>query len=707
MSDKFTSRQIIQNISNGETKLMEVPAPKAKKNDVLIKTTRSLISAGTEKMLINFGKSNMVQKAIEQPNRVKEVFDKLKTDGFSSTLNAVQSKLDSPLPLGYCNVGRVINSSDARFEKGQRVVSNGFHADIVRVPKNLVCAIPDEVSDETAVFTILGSIALQGIRLTKPQVGENVVVYGLGLIGLLAIQILRANGCNVLGIDLEDSKCKLAQEYGAQTINLSEGIDAVSEAMNFSKGFGADAVLITASTKSDEIIKNSAKMCRKRGKIILVGVTGLNINRDDFYEKELSFQVSCSYGPGRYDEQYEHKGIDYPYAHVRWTENRNFQTILGLMKNKSIDISKLVTKIYDIHEYQAAYDSLNSSNTLGVILKYQDTDERKINHTIELKNNSTEKLSKSDLNIGFLGAGNYASRILIPHFYKEKTILHTIVTSAGLSAKNVGEKYKFKLASTDENMVFKDEIDAVVIATRHDLHASQALKAIKANKHVFIEKPLAITHNDIDKIEEAANKCNKILMIGFNRRFSPFIQKIKKALDIKSTPKTFIYTVNAGQVPDNHWTQDPKVGGGRIIGEACHFIDLLTYLSGSTVKSFNTLSSAQSNQIKDNVAINLEFNDGSIGTIFYLSKGAKSFPKERIEIFCDNATIQLDNFIKLKSFGWKGLSSSFSFSQNKGQSQAIKSFISAIKNGEEPPIEKKSIFDSSRLAIDIAENLKK
>ena len=705
MSKKFTSKQIIQNLSNGETKLIEVPIPGSKKNEVLIKTSKSLISSGTEKMLINFGKSNLVQKALDQPDKVKEVINKIRNDGVSSTVSAVNSKLNTPIPLGYCNVGKVFDSSNTNFETGQRVVSNGFHADFVRVPKNLVCAIPDNVDDDSAAFTIVGSIALQGVRLAKTEVGENVVVYGLGLIGLLAVQILKANGCNVLGVDIEDSKCTLAHEYGAEVVNLSKGDDLISKANTFSDGNGIDKVLITASTKSDELVHDAAKICRKRGKIILVGVAGLNLRREDFYEKEISFQVSCSYGPGRYDESYEENGIDYPYGFVRWTENRNFQTILNLMSKGSLDVSKLITCKYSIDQFQDAYNLINQKNSMGVILEYEQIGDCKIQDTLELDNNNLKRNARNKPQIGFLGGGNYASKILIPAFKKTNADLHTLVTSTGLTAENIGRKFSFKNASTNEDNVFKNEIDTVVIATRHNLHAEQVVRALKAQKNVFVEKPLALNLKEIERIELELSRSNSILMVGYNRRFSPYIKKIKEALDTKSGPKAFIYTINAGFIPGNHWTQDQDIGGGRIIGEVCHFVDLISFLSSSKVKSFSTTSlDGSSNVPKDNVMINLEYENGSIGNIMYLSNGSKSFPKERLEIFCDNSTIQLDNFIRLRSYGWKGLSSSQSLSQKKGHDETVHAFIKSVTEGSSSPISAASIIETAKLTIDIANN---
>ena len=478
-------KQILQNISNGETSIEDIPIPGSKSGNVLIETSKSLISAGTERMLIDFGKSGWVERARSQPDKVKMVLDKVKTDGISATYDAVKSKLDQPVALGYCNVGKVIDSGDTVFKKGDRVVSNGSHAEIVRVPMNLVVQIPNQVDDDTASFTVIGAIALQGIRLISPNVGENIVVTGLGLIGLMAVQILKANGCNVLAIDFDSSKCELARMYGADVIDLSKNQDPISISHSFSKGKGVDAVLITASSKSNDVMHQAATMCRKRGKIVLVGVVGLDLSRDDFYEKELTFQVSCSYGPGRYDEKYEEYGQDYPYDYVRWTEKRNFEAVLKLMEEGSIDTKSLINHRYNLDQAKEAYKKLNDEASLGILLEYLDINNSKKHHSkIDILNE--EVALSGGGGIAFIGAGNYASRVLIPAFKKFKAKLDTIVTDKGLSAVHHGKRNGFINAATDIREAFSDSIDTVVIATQHNLHAEQVIDALHNNKNVFV-----------------------------------------------------------------------------------------------------------------------------------------------------------------------------------------------------------------------------
>jgi predicted dehydrogenase/threonine dehydrogenase-like Zn-dependent dehydrogenase len=701
--------QILQNLSNGETSLVDVPSPKSMQGHINIQTTKSLVSVGTERMLVDFGKAGWIDKARSQPDKVKMVLEKVKTDGISATYDAVKSKLDQPLPLGYCNVGKVLDGSDTGYERGTRVVSNGHHAEVVRVPKNLVASIPDEVDDETAAFTVLGAIAMQGIRLVNPTIGETIVVTGLGLIGLLTIQILKANGCRVLGIDFDSAKCELARQFGAEVVDLSKEQDPVVMAEAFSRGRGVDAVVITASSKSNDIVHQAATMCRKRGRIVLVGVVGLELSRADFYEKELTFQVSCSYGPGRYDEGYEDKGMDYPLGFVRWTEQRNFEAVLDLMASGSINVKSLITHRFKIDDAVAAYQKLDDRSSLGILLDYQGaTEESVTKNTVELSENNINKAQKG--NVAFIGGGNYASRVLIPAFKRAGANLTALVTSGGMSAVHHGKKNGFLKASTDIEQALDDTVDSVVIATQHNLHASQTVKALETGKHVFVEKPLALTHDEIDKIEASQKESKSMVMVGYNRRFSPHIQKIKSLIDAKSAPKTFIMTMNAGEIPKEHWTQDVNVGGGRIIGEACHYIDLMRFLAGSEIKSFNAIKMGDNDLVdvtEDKALISLCFNDGSMGSIHYYANGGKSFPKERIEVFCDGAVLQLDNFRKLKGFGWKGFKKMNLWSQDKGQKQCVDAFMKQVKHDGKNPIPHDQIFEIARASIDIAEMLRK
>ena len=702
-------KQILQNIYNGVTTLADLPAPKSIKGKVIIQTSKTLVSVGTERMLVDFGKAGWIDKARSQPDKVKMVLQKVKTDGFPATYDAVKSKLDQPLPLGYCNVGKVFNGTDTGFEKNARVVSNGPHAEVVRVPKNLVALVPDEVCDETAAFTVLGAIAMQGIRLVNPTVGETVVVTGLGLIGLLTVQILKANGCRVLGIDFDSAKCELAKKFGAEVVDLSKEQDPIVMAEAFSRGRGVDAVIITASSKNNDIVHQAATMCRKRGRIVLVGVVGLELSRADFYEKELTFQVSCSYGPGRYDDGYEDKGMDYPLGFVRWTEQRNFEAVLDLMASGSIDVKPLISHRFKIDDAVAAYEKLDDRSSLGILLDYEEASAESLSkNTVELSENT---ISEPQIgNVAFIGGGNYASRVLIPAFKQAGANLTTLVTSGGMSAVHHGKKNGFLKASTDIEQALDDTVDSVVIATQHNLHASQTIKALETGKHVFVEKPLALTHNEIDKIIDSHKKSKSIVMVGYNRRFSPHIQKIKSLLSVKPSPKTFIMTMNAGEIPKDHWTHDIEIGGGRIIGEACHYIDLMRFLAGSKIKSFNAVKMGENDFVEvteDKALISLTFEDGSMGSIHYFANGGKSFPKERIEVFCDDGVLQLDNFRKLRGFGWKGFNKMSLWSQDKGQENCVDAFMESVKEGRESPIPQDEIFEVARVSVDIAEMLRK
>jgi len=709
-------KQLLQDMAKGLSTIKTAPCPILSRGSLLITTTTTLISAGTEKMLVGFGKASYIEKARQQPEKVKMVLEKIKTDGFYSTVEAVRSKLAQPLPLGYCNVGIVNEPGEGveGFKAGDRVISNGPHADVVQVAKNLCAHIPDGVDDESAAFTVLASIGLQGIRLAQPTLGEAFVVIGVGLIGLLTVQLLHAQGCRVLAIDYDGNKLKLAQQFGATICNLGLGEDPVAAGMAFSRGQGVDGVIITAATKSTDPVTQAARMSRQRGRIILVGVTGLQLNRADFYEKELTFQVSCSYGPGRYDPAYEGQGLDYPIGFVRWTEQRNFEAVLDLMANGKIDVKPLITHRYDFEEAVQAYQTLmEDQSVLGILLKYPSGFAERLNKSIEL--NASAVFDKAKPILGFLGAGNYASRILIPSFKKAGAQCHTIVTASGINGVIQGEKSGFAKASTDIDALLQDKvINTAVIITRHDMHAQLVVKALLAGKHVFVEKPLALHLQELAEIEAAYNSTesdrkNTHLMIGFNRRFSPHIKQIKQLLAQVQEPKSFIMTINAGAIPAEHWVQDNLIGGGRIIGEACHFIDLMRYLAGCEITSTQCRRMGISPGVaitEDKAVITLGFLDGSFGTIHYLANGAASFPKERIEIFTAGRVLQLDNFRRLRGFGWPGFKQMNLWKQDKGQMVCCQSFLNAIEHGLETPIPFNEVIEVARASIDIAQQLR-
>ncbi len=695
-------KQLLQDLSKGHTTLVEAPSPKATAGNIVIATTCSLVSAGTERMLVSFGKSSLIEKARQQPDKVRAVLDKMKTDGVLATIDAVQSKLQQPISLGYSNVGHVVEvGRDVKnFKVGDRVASNGCHADLVSVPKHLCCKIPDEVSDEAAVFTVVASIGLQGLRLARPTLGESVVVTGTGLIGLLTVQLLIAQGCRVLAIDFDETKLALAKKFGATTCNPRTGEDPVAAGLAFTDGKGVDAVIITASTSSNEPVQHAAQMCRARGRIVLVGVTGLEINRADFYQKELSFQVSCSYGPGRYDPEYEEKGHDYPLGYVRWTEQRNFEAILELMRRGQVNTDSLITHRYSFIDAPAAYDTLvKDSSVMGMLLSYDASLNSRISNSIPLRDHSPAHPNRAVL--GVIGAGNYSSRVLLPSLQKTNAVLSTIVTSGGVSGVIHGTRTGFSTAASDIESILKNaDINSVVIATRHDSHSELVVRALSAGKHVFVEKPLSITMEQLAQVETEYSNSKSMLMIGFNRRFSPHVKRIQQLLAGVSAPKSFVMTVNAGDIAKGHWTQDSEVGGGRIVGEACHFIDLLRFLAGSRIVSSSTMKMKSSTN--DTAILNLQFEDGSIGSVNYFSNGNKSIAKERLEIFTEGKVLQLDNFRRLKGYGWPSFKKMNLMRQDKGQTQCIASFIDAVESGGPSPIPVEEIFEVSRVAIELA-----
>lgn len=702
-------KQILQNLSTGETHLVEAPAPQPRPGSLLIDTTVSLISTGTERMLVDFGKSSLIAKARSQPEKVRQVLDKVATDGLATTIDAVRSKLGQPIPLGYCNVGVVRDSGNEKFRAGDRVVSNGPHADVVSVPSNLCARIPSSVSDEAASFTVVASIGLQGLRLAQPTLGESFVVVGVGLIGLLTVQMLRAQGCRVLAIDFDASKLELARGFGAEICNPGAGENPVAAGMAFSRGRGVDGVIVTASTKSSDPIAHAARMCRKRGRIVLVGVTGLELNRADFYEKELSFQVSCSYGPGRYDRSYEEEGHDYPIGFVRWTEQRNFEAVLDLLASGALDVAPLISHRVPFDEAPSAYQLLSTDKAaLGILLTYGYATEPRHVRSVTLAQKQPVGAGKAV--VGFIGAGNYASRMLIPAFKASGAILHSIASASGTSAIVHGRRAAFAQATSDTDVLLGDpEVNAVAIVTRHNSHAHLTAKALRAGKNVFVEKPLALTIGELDDVKAAHAESGKHLMVGFNRRFAPQIKTMKRLLDVVNAPKSFVMVMNAGAIPADHWTQDLSVGGGRIIGEACHYIDLMRFLAGAPIVSVQARRMGTTNAeavTNDKAAIMLGFEDGSFGTIHYLANGGASFPKERIEVFAAGRTLQLDNFLKLRGFNWPDFKKHDLWRQDKGQTNCATAFVEAVEAGRVPPIPAEELFEVAQVTIDVAEILR-
>jgi predicted dehydrogenase/threonine dehydrogenase-like Zn-dependent dehydrogenase len=697
-------RQILQSLKSGTIEVAEVPRPAVLAGRLLVRTTRTLISAGTERMLVEFGRASLLNKALQQPERVKMVLDKIRTDGLLPTLDAVRHKLDEPVPLGYCNVGVVLETGAgvSGFAVGDRVVSNGPHAEVVSVPQNLCARVPDGVPDEQAVFTVLGAVGLQGLRLAEPSLGETVVVTGLGLIGLLTVQLLRAHGCRVLGIDLDPARLAQARRFGAETVDLSAGVEPVAAAQSFSRGRGVDAVLITASTKSDEPVHQAAQMCRQRGRIVLVGVVGLSLARDDFYKKELSFQVSSSYGPGRYDPRYEEKGQDYPVGFVRWTAQRNFEAVLDVMAAGGLDAAPLVSHRIALADAERAYGLLSEpAGTLGIVLEY--AGESAGARTVPLATMRAAARRGGTPAVSFIGAGNYATGVLIPAFAVAGARLRIVASADGVTGFLAGRKFGFDETTTDPDVALTDrETRAIAIATRHDSHAGYVLRALAAGKDVFVEKPLCLTLAELAEIEAQYRRVAQggpapRLIVGYNRRFAPHVRKMKELLASLPTPKVFVMTVNAGAIPPEDWTQDPAVGGGRLLGEGCHFIDLLRFLAGAPIAGHSVTRMASATG--DTATIQLSFADGSVGTVHYFANGSKRFPKERLEVFGAGRVLVLDNFRRLTGFGWPGFGTMRLWRQDKGQKACAAAFVEALRKGLPAPIPFEEIVEVSRVAI--------
>ena len=704
-------KQIIQDIKDGQTILEEVPVPQVKAGHLLVRSSRSLVSLGTERMLVDFGKANFIDKARQQPDKVKQVLDKVKTDGVRPTYESVMNKLGQPLPLGYCNVGEVVavGNGATAFRIGDRVASNGPHAEYVLVPVNLAARVPDAVSDEDAAFTVIGSIALQGIRLLNPTFGETVVVIGLGLIGLITAELLLANGCRVIGFDFDAEKVRLAAEKGIVAVDLSHGADPVAVVQELTGQVGCDGVIITASNSSDEIMHQAAEMSRKRGRIILVGVVGLKLRRDDFYKKELSFQVSCSYGAGRYDESYEQRGNDYPVAYVRWTEQRNFEAVLQAIECGQLDVKRLITERVKLEDYQQIYGDMRKAGSIASILEYEAAGLDAGSSVVQF---AEVHVSGRKGVIGIIGAGNFTSSMILPQLAKTSAVLHAIASSGGLTASSLARKFSIAKATTDYQTILADKsVDTVVITTRHAAHASMVLEGVQAGKHVFVEKPLALTNEELDAIVAAYSAMSgtgagQMVMVGFNRRFAPLALKMKELLGGGETPVNIVATMNAGFIPLDSWVHDPRSGGGRIIGEACHFIDLCSCLAGSRVVAVCMNAMGQHpDDMTDNASLLLRYENGSNAVINYFANGSKAYAKERVEVFSQQRVLVMDNWRKLTGYGFRNFKSMAS-AQDKGHANQFRLFVERVQQGGEPLISFNSLVNTTRASFAAVESLK-
>lgn len=697
-------RSLTHSLSTGALTLLDAPLPGASARTVVVESRASVISAGTERMLVEFGRAGLLEKARRQPDKVKQVLDKVRTDGLSTTLSAVRAKLDQPIPLGYCNAGVVVDAGAASgFAVGDRVVTNGPHAEYVRIARTLAARIPDGVSFESAAFTPVAAIGLQGIRLAAPTLGETIVVYGLGLIGLLTVQLLRANGCRVLGIDRDAARLALAERFGAVAINGTAG-DTVARVLAHTNDAGADAVLLTLASDSNEPVQQAAQFARHRGRLVLVGVTGLDLRREDFYKKELSFAVSCSYGPGRYDPSYEEQGVDYPLGQVRWTERRNFDAVLALMADGRLDPSFLVSHRFAFEHARQAYDVLAGGEpSLGVVLTYPERRAQAASPTLRTVIRALPNHKPGMTSVAIIGAGNFATRTLLPALRADGVRLHTIASGNGTTAAIAADKFGFERATTDLDAIFAaPDIDAVFVLTRHDTHADLALRALRAGKHAFVEKPLGLTEEEIARVADAAQDSGRLLMVGFNRRFAPLTAELAKKLAGRGGPLATVITVNAGAIPRDHWTQDAEQGGGRLVGEACHFIDLARALTGSPIVSLQTTAARakDGSPIGDIATITLSFGEGSVAAIHYIASGSRSYPKERVECFFDGRTVTIDNWRRIRDWGaampWKRRTPG---AQDKGHAAELNAWMKAIRDGGPAPIPLDEIVEVSRWSV--------
>lgn len=724
-------KQLLQNLQSGELLLADVPAPMAKPGHLLIRTTRSLISAGTERMLTDFAKASYIQKARQQPDKVKQVLDKVKTDGLAATYESVKSKLEQPIPMGYCNAGQVLAVGDGviGYNVGDRVVSNGNHAEVVCVPQNLCARIPEGVSDDRAAFTVLASIALQGIRLCQPTLGERIAVFGLGLIGLAAVQLLKANGCRVIGFDFASDRVDMARSFGVEAVDLSTGADPVQAAMAFSAQIGIDAVLITAATKSNELISQAAQMSRQRGRVVLTGVVGLDLRRADFYEKELSFQVSCSYGPGRYDASYEDQGNDYPIGYVRWTEQRNLQAVLEAIASGALDVDPLISGEYDFLDIHTAYQSLDDRKNIGTLLKYpENTDDQALmKRSVSISDAHKSPASGTPASasgpssgirqccIGVIGAGQFTQLKILPGLKKAGANIKSIASAGGVSGSIAASKHGIANCTTDyKTLLQDDEISAVFVTTRHNSHARFVLEALAADKDVFVEKPLCLNPAELGDIEQSFNASAQrrgtepILMVGFNRRFSPYTQQIVDLLRSRQNPLAATFTCNAGHIPADHWVHDPLVGGGRVIGEVCHFIDYLAFLANSPVKRVSAMKQAAKSDVdlEDIVVVQLVFDDGSIGNVNYFSNGSKAFAKERCEVYFDGNVAVLDNFRSAQAYGKSSIKKKWLSKMDKGHNAQFEAVVNAMTQGLPSPVSFASTLNSMKATFAAVESMR-
>ncbi len=707
-------KQLLQNIKTGASTVEDVPVPTPRKGQALVKVAASLVSAGTERMVVEFAEKSLVGKARSRPDLVRQVVDKARREGLVNTAQAAFNRLDQPMALGYSTAGTIVALGEGveGFQVGQRVACAGsgyaVHAEYNVVPRNLLTPLPDNVDFESAAFTTLGAIALHGFRLAEAQIGENVAVIGMGLVGLLTAQIATAAGCNVLGIDIDPTRISLASSLGLRAVRRAEAVSS-SAALTAERGF--DAILICADTSSNDPVELAGAIARDRARVVATGAVGLTFPRKIYYEKEISFINSRSYGPGRYDSSYEEQGKDYPLGYVRWTEGRNFEAVVDLMARGKLNVQPLITHRFDINEAAQAYEVITGKRNepfLGVVLTYPEEETKEEGRIIFP---SIVHRQSSVVRLGVLGAGQFANSILLPSIKKSDDIeLVGIASTGGLHAQHAGKKSGFQYATSDEDEIINDpNVNTVAILTRHNTHAELIVKALKAGKHVFVEKPLAITPPQLRSIEEQlliTNNC--LLMAGFNRRFAPLAQQLQSLVSTQSVqgPKYIHYRVNAGPIPLNHWTHDPEIGGGRIIGEGCHFVDFITFLVGAVPISVTAHALPNNSKYRDdNVSMTFTFPDGSIGIVDYLANGDKSFPKERVEVFCGGQIAVLSDFVSLQTVK-DGKKKEVKGVQNKGWVEEWKTFAKSIREGRQPPIPYEQLIGSAKATFAAVESIR-
>lgn len=715
-------KQILQDSKTGEVKVLDVPAPAAQRGRVLVRAAASLISAGTERMTVDAARKGLLHRARENPDKVKQVLQRARSEGVINTVNAVLTKLGSSTALGYSASGIVVGTGPdvTEFRMGDRVACAGVgyasHAEVLSVPKNLCVRLPEETSFEAGAFGTLGAIALQGVRLAEPTLGESVVVIGLGLLGQLTVQLLKANGCRVFGLDLDPQKVELALALGADRAALNTE-DARASVLEWSRGRGADAVLITAATSSNQPVELAGEISRLKGRVVAVGLVGLDIPRALYFKRELTLKISMSYGPGRYDPEYEDRGHDYPFSYVRWTEGRNIEAFLDLVAAGRVEIERLITHRFPIEEGERAYRLITGETGepyLGVLLNY-DTErelEKQVNWSTEAKGkqaSSAAALPKA-VRVGLIGAGAYARAMLLPNLKAQGVEFHSIATASGVTARDIGAKYGFRRAVSSADEVISDtEVNLVMIATRHDLHAELARRALEEGRHVFVEKPLALNEEELESVTGTAARSATALMVGYNRRFSPLARAAFEFFQDRDAPLSIAYRVNAGRIPREHWIQDPQEGGGRIIGEVCHFVDMMHFLTSSTVERVYAESIRSRNRLtveEDSVFITLAFSDGSNGSIAYLAEGDKALPKERIEIFGAGRTFVLDDFRSATMYREGREETRRLRAQDKGQAEEMRALCAVVLKGDPAPISLQDLAATSRATFGMRESLR-